>query len=129
MFSNPTENWYTDTATISRVESYKVGSLTKKRRITIAENVPCRVYSNAKPPTVMKDTAAQANPSDMLACDNEIDIRAGDEITVVRGGMLGSEKKPQRYFAGLPVNYYEPIGGVVPNLAHQEVPISGENRN
>jgi len=77
----------------------------------------------------MKDTAAQVDPSDTLACDNEVDIRAGDEIMVVRGGMLGSGKKPQRYFAGLPVNYYEPIGGVVPNLAHQAVPLTGEKRN
>ena len=129
MFSGPAVSWYTDTATVNRVESYADGNLTKQRRIVAAENVPCRVYRNSSPSTAMKDTAAQVEPSDMLACDIDVDIKAGDEIMVIRGGALGYENKPLRYFAGEPMPYYEPFGGVVPQLAHQQVPITGEKRN
>jgi len=108
LFSNPVKNWYTDMATIKRVESDVEGAITKQgRTITVAENVPCRVYRNSNPPTVMKDTAAQVSPSDMLACDISVDIKAGDEILVVRGGGLGYTNAPSRYFAGDPTPYYE----------------------
>jgi hypothetical protein len=129
MFSNPVENWYTDAATVMRSAPRKEGNLTKQERETVADGVPCRVYRNSNPPTKMKDTAAQVEPSDMLACDVGVDIRAGDEILVTRGAALGHSGKPARYFAGDPTPYYEPFGGAVPNLAHQQVPLTGEKRN
>jgi len=130
MPTNPLNLWYTDIATIIRTESLKEGNITKQgRTIPVASDVPCRIYRNSNPPTVMKDTAAQVEPSDMLACDIGVDIKAGDEIIVNRGGALGYGGKPVRYFAGEPTPYYEPFGGVVPNLAHQQIPLTGEKRN
>jgi hypothetical protein len=129
MFGFPVANWYTDLATISRVSDYQVGNIDKKKRGVVAENVPCRVYKNSNPQTKMTENAAEVTPTDMLACDNSVDIQAGDEILVTRGGVLGKGSTPTRYFAGSPSSYYEPFGGVMPNLAHQQVPLSGTERN
>jgi len=128
MFNNPILNWYTDLLTISRVESYQEGNITKQRRVEISNNVPCRVYRNSNPPTNMRETAAQVTYSDILACDNSVDIKAGDELSVIRGGGLGYANKSITYFAGDPTPYYEPFGGTVPNLAHQQVPLTNEKR-
>jgi hypothetical protein len=50
--------------TIKRVTNYQVGNLDKKNRNTvIAENVPCRVYKNSNPQTVMKENAAETTPT------------------------------------------------------------------
>jgi hypothetical protein len=121
-------NWYTDLATVNRTEAYQEGSLTKHRRITVAENVPCRVFQDSNARAMMRETAAEVSPRDMLACDNDADIRAGDELLIVRGGALGHDGEPARYFAGEPTPYYEPFGGAVPDLSHQEIPLSGERR-
>jgi hypothetical protein len=131
MFGFPVTSWYTDLMTINRVENHKVGNITKQRRVVKAVGVPCRVYKNSNPQSAMKDTAAETTPQDMLACDNSVDIQAGDELLVIRGGGLpnGKNNSPTRYFAGLPSNYYEPFGGVMPGLAHQQVPLSGTTRN
>jgi hypothetical protein len=129
MFFSSVEDWYTDLATINRVQTVMDGNITKSQRMTIAENVPCRVYRSSSPQTSMQPTAAQVNPTDMLACDNSVDIIAGDEVMVIRGGNIGYPNAPQRYFAGEPSKYYEPVGGVMPDLAHQQVPLGGEKRN
>jgi hypothetical protein len=129
MFAGLTAGWYTDSATIKRTEEYKDGNITKHRRdVVIAENVPCRVYKSNPANAVMRDTAAELSSNDILACDNSADIKAGDEILVTRGGMLGHTGNPIRYFAGDPEQYYEPFGGAVPNISHQQVPLSGERR-
>ena len=129
MFGFPVTNWYTDLAAINRVTDIQAGNLDKKTRVIIAENVPCRIYKNSNPQTAMKENAAEVTPSDMLACDNSVDIQAGDEILVVRGVGIGVSTTPTRYFAGSPSQYYEPFGGVMPRLAHQQVPLSGTMRN
>jgi len=129
MFKKPILAWYTDLLTVNRTVPYQEGNLTKKRRETIAEGIPCRVYRNSTPPTTMKETAAQVAYSDMLACDNSVDIKAGDELQVVRGGGLGYASAPIIYYAGDPTPYYEPFGGAVPDLAHQQIPLNNETRN
>jgi len=77
----------------------------------------------------MKETAAQVSYNDMLACDNGVDVKAGDELVIIHGGVLGYAKEPVKYFAGEPVPYYEPFGGIVPNIAHQQIPLTNDKRN
>ena len=69
----------------------------------------------------MQSTAAYSDGVNKLACDNEVDIRAGDELLIHRGAVLGKSRQTMRAFAGDPVYFYEPFGAVLPGLAHQEV--------
>jgi len=69
----------------------------------------------------MQPTAAASESEDKLACANEADIRAGDELIIRRGARLGEARQRMRAFAGEPVYFYEPFGAVLPGLAHQEV--------
>ena len=48
-------------------------------------------------------------------------IREGDELLVTRGGALGIQNQPERYFAGNPQKYYDPMGGALTGLVHMEV--------
>lgn len=129
MLSNIMAKWYTDSVTIKRAESYKEGNLTKHKRVIIAENVPCRIYTSKKAISKMKETDAEVSKNDMLAVDIGVDIKAGDELFVTRGGVLGYDTPAERYFAGKPNIYFEPFAGVMPNISHQEIPLSGESRN
>ena len=67
-------------------------------------------------------------PLTMLACDNSVDIHAGDELIIHRGGRLGKSLFDTRAFAGDPHYYFEPFGAVIPGLAHQEIIILQEER-
>ena len=69
----------------------------------------------------MKSPASQIQASEKLACSLEEDIRAGDELLIVRGGALGMAGEPERYFAGKPQKYYDPVGGAMTGLEHQEI--------
>ena len=69
----------------------------------------------------MQDGAARVNSTDKLSCDVNADIREGDELLVVRGGALGIQNQPERYFAGNPQRYYDPVGGALTGLVHMEV--------
>lgn len=121
-------DWYTDTADIWRVISVEDGALTRKERVQIAEAIPCRIYQGEKNTLQMGQTAAQTQQESSLACDNDVDIRAGDELFLHRGGRLGRETPAIRAFAGEPHYYFEPFGAVMPGLAHQEVPLLQQER-
>lgn len=125
LFDNPIfENWYTDSMSISRNVSYKVGNVDKKKREEVYRDVPCRVYSTKRNGPSMNNTAATATAADKVACDVDVDLRAGDMLMIVRGGRLGSNQEPERYFAGTPQPYYDPVGGVLSGLEHQEAVLS-----
>ncbi|MDR0817957.1 MAG: hypothetical protein LBN43_00060 [Oscillospiraceae bacterium] len=128
MLVNPKNNWYTDTMRVCRDQDVPNGAVTNTARVEIMLGIPCRVYQNSKPNVKMSDNAADYAPSDKLACSNDVDIREGDEIWVTRGGRLGYANSEQRYYAGKAAKYYEPFGGVKMGLAHQEIPLSGEER-
>lgn len=118
--------WYSDSADIYRTSNFIIGNIDKKTRQLIQSNIPCRIFRSSKPATKMTTTASEYTPFDSLACETSVDIRAGDEIIVSRGINLGyADTNPSRYFAGDPTDYYEPFGGVMPDLAHKEVPLSG----
>lgn len=115
-------DWYTDLAEVRRVRDVREGSLTKHERVTIAEDIHCRVYqSSTHPPQMGRDAASAEDGSDKLACDLSVDIQAGDELLIHRGALLGQTRQTMRAFAGEPAYFYEPFGAVMPGLAHQEI--------
>lgn len=114
-------DWYTDRMDIRRVRPVLEGSLTRHERAAVAEDVPCRVYRPGAHAPRMRAPAAYSEGEEKLACANSVDIQAGDELLIRRGGGLGQPGPPLRAFAGEPVRFYEPFGAVMPGLAHQEV--------
>lgn len=125
IFDNPVfKSWYTDTLEIFRVVSVMKGNVTTQERKRVTETpVSCRVYDAKRRGPGMTDSAARVHSEERLACDLDVDIRAGDELLVVRGGALGRAGRPQRYFAGVPQDYYDPVGGTMSGLQHREVPL------
>ena len=75
----------------------------------------------------MTGTAAREQSAEEMACDLSVDILAGDELMIVRGGNLGYTNRPERYIAGEPVAYYDPVGGVLTGLQHKEVGLLKDN--
>lgn len=117
------KDWYTDTMDIYRVAERKAGGITKHTRELVASAVPCRIYRSGKGPVKMRDTAAEISGVNKLMCAATVDLAAGDELLVRRGG--GAEG---RYFAGEMQDYPEPFGAAAPGLAHREVNILEEAR-
>lgn len=115
-------NWYTDTMDIYRVEAVQKNHVTtQERRKVNTVPVPCRLYSTQKNGPVMAYTGARVRSEEKLACDLGVDLKQGDELMVVRGGTLGYENQPERYFAGAVWGYYDPVGGAMSGLQHKEV--------
>ena len=123
LFDNPVfSGWYTDTVDIYRAGTDTSGNVAvQERRKVNASPVPCRVYAPQKDGPVLTEGAPRDRAAEKLACDLGTDIRTGDELFVVRGGTLGYSNEPERYFAGNPVPYYDPVGGVLTGLEHKEV--------
>lgn len=114
-------DWYTDRMNILRVKNYLDGAITRQKRVKVVEDIPCRVYrSSAHAPRMQPTAAYTESADDKLACANTVDIRAGDELHISRGGGLGRTDQKIRAFAGEPAHFYEPFGAVIPGLAHQE---------
>lgn len=122
------ELWYTDTMTVYRTREVVSGSVDKKERVKISEGIACRLYVNSVPAESMSPTSATLQKSDKIACDPGVDIREGDEVFVTVGGKYGVTSEGKRYFAGEPRIYYEPFGGVFPNLRHMEVSLTSQER-
>lgn len=121
-------DWYTDTMSIYRVQETMDGNLTRHERVQVSENIPCRIYQSDNRPINMEQTAASLKESDHLACDISVDVRAGDELVITRGGRLGKPGPVIRAFAGEPNLYYEPFGAIIPGLAHQEIRLLQQER-
>lgn len=107
--------------TIYRNEEKIHHHVNKKERILVEENIPCRIYSTQKNVSNRGDTTFLLQETDKVACDLSVTIKTGDEIFVVRGGMLGMKKEPERYLAGKIQEFYDPVGGVLSGLEHQEI--------
>ena len=122
------QDWYTDTMSIYRVQETLDGNLTRHERVQVSENIPCRIYQSDNRPINMEQTAANLKESDHLACDISVDVRAGDELVITRGGRLGKPGPTIRAFAGEPNLYYEPFGAIIPGLAHQEIRLLQQER-
>jgi hypothetical protein len=105
----------------------KVKGVTKPALVALYENVPCRIYNSEITGPAMQDTAARVMRQNKLSCALDVDIKAGDELLVVRGGVLGSNRESVRYFAGEPQYFYDPVGGALTGLQHQEVGLLENN--
>lgn len=129
LFDNPIfAGWYTDTVDIYRVTAVKDGNVTRQKRQKVnVSPILCRIYSPQKNSPVMADNAARERAEEKLACDLPVDIRAGDELQVIRGGALGHANQPERYIAGGTVPYYDPVGGAFTGLEHMEVGLLKDN--
>lgn len=121
------DSWYTDRLDVFRNESVKTGGRTRQERKQVAENVACRVYRSEITGVAMQDTAARVMRQNKMACALDVDIKAGDELLITRGGMLGSNREPVRYFAGEPQLFFDPVGGALTGLQHQEVGLLENN--
>lgn len=129
ILSNPIfQNWYTDTVDIYRVKTESRGNLdTQSRQKVNKQPIPCRLYELSKDGPAITGNAARERSTEKLACDLGVDIQAGDELYVVRGGNLGHANQAERYLAGEPVPYYDPTGGVMTGLQHKEVGLLKDN--
>ena len=118
--------WFTDLMDVFRVESVTTDGLTTQERVQVLSAVPCRVYAPAKNSINLRDGAATTRADEKLACGIDVDIQAGDEISVTRGGVLG-HTRTERYIASKPVPYYDPVGVAATGLEHLEVGIRADN--
>ncbi len=120
--------WYTDTVDVYRISPVSDGGMDRQERVKVnPAPIPCRVYHLEKGGPSMTSNAARERSLEKIACDLSADIRAGDELLVIRGGNLGHKNKPERYFAGNPVSYYDPVGGTLTGLQHKEVGLLMDN--
>lgn len=120
-FENPLfSDWYTDSMSIFRTVDTVRGNIDRKERKLLREGIPCRIYSVKRTGPRMRQTAALSDSVDKVACDLGVDLKAGDELHIVRGGKLGTGGQPERYFADRPHPYYDPVGGGLLGLEHQE---------
>ena len=126
-------DWYTDRMDVYRVSAVRDGALTRHGRAPVLEGIPCRVFQlDAERLSVSQSAASAGKRSvgqgDWVQCANEADIRPGDELIIRRGVGPGRSVPEIRAFAGEPNYYFEPVGAVLPGLAHQEIPLMQEER-
>ena len=122
------KDWYTDTADVYRAAEVKDGNLKRHERQQVLTAVPCRICQSDNKAINMTQTAADIRQEDYLACDVSVDIRAGDELMITRGGGLGKTGPVIRAFAADPNLFYEPFGAIIPGLAHQEIRLLQQER-
>lgn len=106
----------------------KDGNLTRQERQQVLTGIPCRIYQSDNKPINMSQTASSVSQNDHLGCDVSVDIHAGDELIITRGGKLGRHGPTIRAFASDPNLYYEPFGAIIPGLAHQEIRLMEQER-
>lgn len=121
-------DWYTDTVDVYRVRDIMVGNLTRHKRVQVSAGIPCRIYQSDNKSISMSQTASSVSQNDHMACDISVDIQAGDELLIHRGGRLGKPGPTIRAFAADPNLYYEPFGAIIPGLAHQEIRLLQQER-
>ena len=118
------DGWYTDLVDIYRVQNGKSGNVTRQERVKQnPKGIPCRICSSRPTGPSMPKGAAKTENTEILNCSVDTDIKPGDELKVVRGGNLGKQNEQERYFAGKPQVYYDPVGGILSGLEHMEVAI------
>ena len=120
-------DWYTDLVDVYRLQTSLPGggNITQDKRVRIGSH-PCRVYSTQVKGASPQSTAAVDRKEDKLACDIGTDIRIGDELIVTRGGLIGG-KNTERYIAGKPQEYFDPVGITHTGIDHMEVGLLADN--
>lgn len=120
-------DWYTDTVNVVRIATSKVGNISRESRSQVnQEPIPCRVYRTNLQGEIPQRTSSVDRHTDKLACDVNTDIREGDELIVTRGGLVGGTIT-ERYLAGKPQRFYDPVGMAHTGLDHLEVALLADN--
>lgn len=120
-------DWYTDTVDVVRITTFKVGNVSRESRSKVNnEPIPCRVYRTNLQGEIPQRTSSVDRHTDKLACDINTDIREGDELIVTRGGLVGGTTT-ERYLAGKPQHFYDPVGMAHTGLDHMEVALLADN--
>ena len=120
-------DWYTDTVNVVRIATFKVGNISRESRSQVnQEPIPCRVYRTNLQGEIPQRTSSVDRHTDKLACDVNTDIREGDELIVTRGGLVGGTTT-ERYLAGKPQHFYDPVGMAHTGLDHLEVALLADN--
>lgn len=122
------QDWYTDTVDVWRVTPTTTNGLTTNALQQLYTGIPCRIYQSDNQPINMDQAAAHVKQADRLMCDTSADIRAGDQLIIHRGAVLGKTSPDIRAFAADPNLYFEPFGAVIPGLAHQEIRLLQQER-
>ena len=124
------KDWYTDTVDIYRVsQTVNAGLIRNERRKEpVLQGIPCRVYQSHDKTIKMEQTASSIYQESKLACDNSVKILAGDELLIHRGGVIGQEVDTIRAFASEPHYYFDPFGGIISGLSHQEIVLLQQER-
>ena len=121
-------DFYTDTVDVFRSVEKQYGALTRQEREQVLSGVPCRIYQSGRQQIEMTQTASNIRQIDKLMLSLDVNIQAGDELYIQRGGIFGQVVPVIRAFAGHPTRYFEPFGAVMPGLAHQEVSLLQQER-
>lgn len=120
-------DWYTDTVNVVRIVTSKVGNISRESREQVnQEPIPCRVYNTNLQGMTPQNTASVDRHTDKLACDVNTDIKEGDELIVTRGALVGGTTT-ERYLAGKPQRFYDPVGMAHTGLDHMEVALLADN--
>lgn len=119
--------WYTDTMMVYRIQKTKVNNMSREVRTVVNDApIPCRVYRTQISGSAIQETAATDRKTDKLACPIDTDIKENDEIIVTRGALVGGTIE-ERYIAGNPQRFYDPVGMHVTGLEHLEVGLFADN--
>ena len=111
------DDWYGDSIDIYRVEDTIDGFETKKGRVLVRENIPCRVYEKEFANLQINKGAGNIESQLKIALDIDTNIKSGDEVIVKRQG----ETETTRYLVGSIKPYRMPIGNDDTGLEHKEV--------
>ncbi len=103
---------------IYRNEERTIHHVDKKERILVEENIPCRIYSTQKNVSNRGDTAFLLQETDKVACDLSVKIKT--ELQAQKKEPIVN-LKAERYLAGKIQEFYDPVGGVLSGLEHQEI--------
>ncbi len=119
-------DWYTDLMDIYRTEKVKVGNISREKRTQTGAAIPCRVYNTSLQGANVQTTANSDRHTDKLACGIDTDIKDGDELIIIRGGAVGGTTA-ERYIAGKPQYYHDPVGMSQTGIEHIEVGLLADN--
>lgn len=120
-------DWYTDLLDVYRIEKTVDYNVNVEARVKVnGSPIPCRVYSSEVTGANPQSTAAVTRQTDKLACAVNTDILPNDELIVTRGGRVGGTRK-ERYIAGRPQLFYDPVGFASTGIAHMEIGLYADN--
>ena len=75
----------------------------------------------------MTETASINREVEKVACALDVDVQDGDELHITRGGALGDQNAAEKYYAGHPIKYYDPVGGAMTFAEHQEIGLMSDS--